>query len=87
MGFDENRAMKATMFAVRDDLEECVNWLMEHQDDADINEPVPADPELTEGQGEAATLAEIAQSYKVQLFILSSFLPRLLLLLCVCFIT
>ncbi len=78
MGFDENRARKATMFAVRDDLEECVNWLMEHQDDADIDELAPADPELSEGQGEAAA-SETAQSYKVIDFTLSSNFSNLLL--------
>ncbi len=73
MGFDENKARKATMFAVTDDLEESVNWLMEHQEDDDIDEPAPTDSEVSEAQGKATT-SEIAQSYKVPL----TTLPNLL---------
>ncbi len=83
MGFDENKARKATMFAVKDDLEESVNWLMEHQDDADIDEPAPAYSEVSEEQG-GATISEIAQSYKVLLYPIFFFVPPIIF--CVCFL-
>ncbi len=83
MGFDENKARKATMFSVKDDLEESVNWLMEHQDDADIDEPAPADSEVSEEQG-GATISEIAQSYKVLLYPIFVFVPSIIF--CVCFL-
>lgn len=41
MGFAEIRAKKGLMFGNGNDMENAVNWIMEHQEDADIDEPVP----------------------------------------------
>ncbi|CAN0496121.1 unnamed protein product, partial [Ectocarpus sp. 8 AP-2014] len=41
MGFAEVRAKKALMFGNGNDLENAVNWLMEHQEDAGIDDPIP----------------------------------------------
>eukprot|EP00903_Cladosiphon_okamuranus_P006438 g6298.t1 len=41
MGFAEIRAKKGLMFGNGNDMENAVNWLMEHQEDADIDEPIP----------------------------------------------
>ena len=41
MGFAEIRAKKALMFGNGNDMENAVNWIMEHQEDADIDEPIP----------------------------------------------
>lgn len=41
MGFAEVRAKKALMFGNGNDLENAVNWIMEHQEDAGIDDPIP----------------------------------------------
>lgn len=41
MGFAEIRSKKGLMFGNGNDLENAVNWIMEHQEDADIDEPIP----------------------------------------------
>lgn len=51
MGFTLLRAQKGLLFSNGGTVESAVEWLMEHQDDADIDEPIP------EGAGKA-------QSYK-----------------------
>eukprot|EP00752_Nemacystus_decipiens_P014348 g12765.t1 len=51
MGFAEIRAKKGLMFGNGNDMENAVNWLMEHQEDADIDEPIP------EGDNKAAAAA------------------------------
>jgi len=52
MGFTLVRAQKGLLFSSGGTVESAVEWLMEHQDDADIDEPIP------EGAGAQA------QSYK-----------------------
>lgn len=52
MGFTKLRAQKGLLFSSQGTVESAVEWLMEHQDDADIDEPIP----------EGAT--QKAQSYK-----------------------
>eukprot|EP00980_Cylindrotheca_fusiformis_P006645 scaffold1390_cov138-Cylindrotheca_fusiformis.AAC.48 len=51
MGFTTLRAQKGLLFSSGGTVESAVEWLMEHQDDVDIDEPIP------EGAGKA-------QSYK-----------------------
>jgi thiol-disulfide isomerase/thioredoxin len=51
MGFSLLRAQKGLLFSQGGTVESAVEWLMEHQDDVDIDEPIP------EGAGKA-------QSYK-----------------------
>ncbi|CAN0313899.1 unnamed protein product, partial [Ectocarpus fasciculatus] len=41
MGFPELRAKKALMFGNGNDLENAVNWIMEHEEDAGIDDPIP----------------------------------------------
>lgn len=41
MGFAEVRAKKGLMFGQGSDMEHAINWLMEHQEDADIDDPIP----------------------------------------------
>ena len=41
MGFAEIRAKKGLMFGSGSDMEQAINWLMEHQEDADIDDPIP----------------------------------------------
>jgi UBX domain-containing protein 1/4 len=43
MGFPEHRAQRALVYAPQPGLEACINWLMEHQEDADIDEPLSAE--------------------------------------------
>jgi thiol-disulfide isomerase/thioredoxin len=52
MGFSLLRSQKGLLFSSGGTVESAVEWLMEHQDDADIDEPIP------EGAGNKA------QSYK-----------------------
>uniref|UniRef100_M4B4P4 Thioredoxin domain-containing protein n=1 Tax=Hyaloperonospora arabidopsidis (strain Emoy2) TaxID=559515 RepID=M4B4P4_HYAAE len=40
MGFDELRSSKALVATENEGLEEAINWLGDHQDDADIDEPM-----------------------------------------------
>ena len=40
MGFPPVRATKALLYAPQPGLEPAVDWIMEHQEDADIDEPV-----------------------------------------------
>ncbi|CAM9164716.1 unnamed protein product [Hapterophycus canaliculatus] len=46
MGFAEIRAKKGLMFGNGNDMENAVNWIMEHQEDADIDEPIPEADEV-----------------------------------------
>ncbi|CAN0295871.1 unnamed protein product, partial [Ectocarpus sp. 4 AP-2014] len=41
MGFAEVRAKKALMFGNGNDLENAVNWIMEHEEEAGIDDPIP----------------------------------------------
>ncbi|KAG7368657.1 PUB domain containing protein [Nitzschia inconspicua] len=41
MGFSLLRAQKGLLFSTAGTVESAVEWLMEHQDDADIDEPIP----------------------------------------------
>jgi thiol-disulfide isomerase/thioredoxin len=52
MGFTELRAQKGLLYGTGGTLEGAVEWLMQHQDDEDIDEPIPA------------SATEKAQSYK-----------------------
>ncbi|KAL7557280.1 hypothetical protein ACA910_016244 [Epithemia clementina (nom. ined.)] len=54
MGFTLLRAQKGLLYGNGGTIDGAVDWLMEHQDDADIDEPIPAD----------AASGEVAQSYK-----------------------
>ncbi|CAM9145971.1 unnamed protein product [Scytosiphon promiscuus] len=47
MGFAEIRAKKGLMFGNGNDMENAVNWIMEHQEDKDIDEPIPEADEAT----------------------------------------
>ena len=57
MGFSLLRAQKGLIFSQGGTVESAVEWLMEHQDDVDIDEPIP------EGAGSKA------QSYKVRIVV------------------
>lgn len=72
MGFAEVRAKKGLMFGNGSDLENAVNWLMEHQEDADIDDPISEGAEAMEvedagrplGSESAAAGGASAQSLK-----------------------
>lgn len=53
MGFAEIRAKKGLMFGNGNDMENAVNWIMEHQEDAGIDEPIP------EGDAAAAAAMDV----------------------------
>lgn len=64
MGFAEIRAKKGLMFGSAADLDSAVNWLMDHQEDADIDEPIPDVPDPSsamdvEGAGGTSPLSPI----------------------------
>jgi UBX domain-containing protein 1/4 len=52
MGFTLLRAQKGLLFSSDETVESAVEWLMEHQDDVDIDDPIPVDADAK------------AQSYK-----------------------
>lgn len=54
MGFSEVRAKKSLMFGAGSDLESAVNWLMEHQDDEGIDDPIPEGEGSSSGEGASA---------------------------------
>uniref|UniRef100_A0A183CAR3 Ubiquitin carboxyl-terminal hydrolase n=1 Tax=Globodera pallida TaxID=36090 RepID=A0A183CAR3_GLOPA len=41
MGFTENAAKKATLCTKNESLESATNWILQHMDDSDLNEPYP----------------------------------------------
>jgi hypothetical protein len=43
MGFSLIRAQKGLLFSTGKTVESAIEWLMEHQDDADIDDPIPKD--------------------------------------------
>ena len=61
MGFQEVRAKKGLMFGSGSDLESAVNWLMEHQEDPDIDDPIPFPEGSSSGEGAAASGAGTAE--------------------------
>jgi UBX domain-containing protein 1/4 len=60
MGFPEHRAQRALVYAPQPGLEACINWLMEHQEDADIDEPLSAEAIEVGGGGSAEQQAAAA---------------------------
>ncbi len=40
MGFSSNKALRALHFTGNANLEQAVNWLVEHGEDADIDDPL-----------------------------------------------
>lgn len=70
MGFAEERARKALIYAPEGTLEGAVNWLFEHQEDAGIDDPLPEaerdglDSMQVEDADAAANAAADAQSLK-----------------------
>lgn len=56
MGFAEIRAKKGLMFGNGSDMDNAVNWIMEHQEDQDIDEPIPEGAEAMDVEGKAIGL-------------------------------
>jgi len=42
MGFTENASIKASIHTKNAGLESAANWILQHMDDADLNEPLPS---------------------------------------------
>ena len=42
MGFTENASKKATLLTKNEGLEIATNWIMQHLEDSDLNEPHPS---------------------------------------------
>lgn len=68
MGFERNRAEKAVAYTGNQGIEQAMDWLMEHEDDPDIDEPyVPPAENVVGGKGEnkpapeEPTLADTAE--------------------------
>lgn len=56
MGFSLLRAQKGLLYGVGNNLEGAIEWIMNHQDDADIDDPIPNDSSASEGK--------VAKSYR-----------------------
>eukprot|EP01122_Echinamoeba_exundans_P004594 TRINITY_DN14683_c0_g1_i1.p1 TRINITY_DN14683_c0_g1~~TRINITY_DN14683_c0_g1_i1.p1 ORF type:complete len:230 (+),score=41.60 TRINITY_DN14683_c0_g1_i1:24-692(+) len=41
MGFDENRSRRGLIMTKNKDPEDAINWILEHADDPDIDDPIP----------------------------------------------
>eukprot|EP00535_Pseudo-nitzschia_heimii_P004483 CAMPEP_0197175210 /NCGR_PEP_ID=MMETSP1423-20130617/1486_1 /TAXON_ID=476441 /ORGANISM="Pseudo-nitzschia heimii, Strain UNC1101" /LENGTH=517 /DNA_ID=CAMNT_0042624311 /DNA_START=65 /DNA_END=1618 /DNA_ORIENTATION=- len=68
MGFALIRAQKGLLYSERNTVESAVEWLMEHQDDADIDDPIPegvVKKTLTEGE-KAAKILEVKALMKAR---------------------
>ncbi|XP_040904075.1 UBX domain-containing protein 1 [Toxotes jaculatrix] len=68
MGFDRNRAEKAVAYTGNQGIEQAMDWLMEHENDPDINEPyvppvedVLGGPAGSESSTEQPTLGDTAE--------------------------
>lgn len=57
MGFALIRAQKGLLYGTGNTVEGAIEWLMEHQDDSNIDDPIPLQDSANEG-------GQVAQSYK-----------------------
>ncbi|CAM9371678.1 unnamed protein product [Pylaiella littoralis] len=64
MGFAEIRAKKGLMFGNGSDMDNAVNWIMEHQEDQDIDEPIPEGAEAMDVEASGGGDGASAQSLK-----------------------
>jgi thiol-disulfide isomerase/thioredoxin len=62
MGFSLIRAQKGLLYSTGKTVESAIEWLMEHQDDADIDDPIP---ENTAGGGGTATSYKCVKTGKI----------------------
>lgn len=61
MGFDRNRAERAVASTGNQGIEQAMDWMMEHENDPDIDEPfVPPVENVLGGTGEEQSTSEIA---------------------------
>lgn len=57
MGFSANRASRALHFTGGENLEQAVNWIVEHGEDADIDEPLLV-PKVMHRAGNVAPICD-----------------------------
>uniref|UniRef100_A0A673H5D1 UBA domain-containing protein n=1 Tax=Sinocyclocheilus rhinocerous TaxID=307959 RepID=A0A673H5D1_9TELE len=67
MGFDRNRAEKAVAHTENQGIERAMDWLMEHENDPDINEPYvpPAGNTLGTTEVQSQSPTETSESTEV----------------------
>ena len=66
MGFSLLRAQKGLLYGNGGTIEGAVEWLMEHQDDADIDDPIPTSRVPLSAEEKAAKIAEIKDLLKTK---------------------
>jgi len=66
MGFPKNRAEKALKMTGNKGPEAAMEWLLTHSDDPTIDDPIPEDQVVAEGQGEQPAPRVLTAEEKAQ---------------------
>ena len=68
MGFSENGCRRAAVATSNTDADAAMNWILEHMDDADFNDPLPTSSTsaVTGGTSETSSAASRSEGPEVQ---------------------
>uniref|UniRef100_A0A915NYB9 Ubiquitin carboxyl-terminal hydrolase n=1 Tax=Meloidogyne floridensis TaxID=298350 RepID=A0A915NYB9_9BILA len=69
MGFTENASIKASIHTKNAGLESAANWILQHMDDADLNEPLPSSQSTGAPTTESKEVRNGSGQYKLCAFI------------------